>query len=609
MFLKKVNLLIPILILFFTSSCNKDYYSVGIELYDNQFSDLKSKIFPVFSYQESLDKVQTNNLSSLHLGRYNDNFFGEINSSFISQLNISSIGDFGDFSQEQENEGSLTDIRVMVEDEQITSVYLDLPFFNNTNDSDTDGVIDIYDVDPNNSLSDSDTDGLSDLEELRLGTNPLNPDTDNDGIIDSQDNETIGYNPDSQVYEIDSIFGNRNGEFDLKVFELTYYLNDLDPSNNFESLKEYFSNDDFYQEGFYGETLHDDKVKLDFNEISVFYNEDDPATEDVNELNEVNYFETPRIRVPLDTDFFQQLIINKEGSDELAKQSSFNNYFKGLIVKAENFSDNLYMLLDLSNARVVINYDYNYYNANGTDDVTDDIIERKKKTSSIPFGGVSINLYDHTGYSQQIVDEINSSKENNTSKKIYLNGSKFISKLKLFSDGNSISEDLRLFKENDILINEANLVLYIDESIHGANDIYLPKRLYLYSFNNGEPIEDYNKDQTVDFNPFSRNTNKYTFGGFLQYDSSNNPISYKFDITNHVSNIIRHDSLNIDLGLTITSDIDNVSLRKGFISPTKTVIIPESSVSFPFPVALFGSNPDVQNISKQLKLEVLYSEY
>ena len=138
MFLKKVNLLIPILILFFTSSCNKDYYSVGIELYDNQFSDLKSKIFPVFSYQESLDKVQTNNLSSLHLGIYNDNFFGKINSSFISQLNISSIGDFGDFSQEQENEGSLTDIRVMLEDEQITSVYLDLPFYNNTNDSDND---------------------------------------------------------------------------------------------------------------------------------------------------------------------------------------------------------------------------------------------------------------------------------------------------------------------------------------------------------------------------------------------------------------------------------------------------------------------------------------
>ena len=45
----------------------------------------------------------------------------------------------------------------MVEDEQITSVYLDLPFYNNTNDSDNDGVIDIYDVDPNNSLSDSDT--------------------------------------------------------------------------------------------------------------------------------------------------------------------------------------------------------------------------------------------------------------------------------------------------------------------------------------------------------------------------------------------------------------------------------------------------------------------
>ena len=609
MFSNKTFLLISTVVIVSLYSCNKDYYSVGIELYNNQFNNLKSKTFPIFSYQESFDKVQTNNLSSLHLGIYEDNFFGQISSSFISQLDISSIGNFGDFSQELEFEGSLTDIRVILEDEQITSVYLDLPFFNNTNDSDNDGVIDLYDVDPVNSSSDSDNDGLSDIEELRAGTNPLSSDTDNDGIIDSQDTETVGYNPDSKVYEIDSIFGNENGEFDLKVYELTYFLNNLDPSNNFESSKEYFSNDDFFNEGFYGEKLHDDRVKLNFDEISVFFNEDDPVTEDINELNEVNYFETPRIRVPLDKEFFQQLIIDKEGSEELAKQSSFNNYFKGLIVKSDNFSDNLYMMLDLLNARVVINYDYNYYNANGTDDVTDDFIERRDKTAVIPFGGVSINLFDHNGYSQEITDQINLSKENIDANKIYLNGSKFISKIKLFSDNNTISEDLNLFKENDLLINEANIVLYLDKAIHGTSDAYLPKRLYLYSYDNGEPIEDYNKDLSVDFSPFSRNTDKYLFGGFLQYDSSNNPVSYKFDVTNHVSNIIRYDSLNIDLGLTVTSDIDNTFSRKGYLSSSKTITIPDASVSFPFPVALFGSNPDQQNMSKRLKLEVLYTEY
>ena len=46
MFTKRVKTLLLSLPIIFVSSCNKDYYSVGIELYDNQFEDLKSKIFP-----------------------------------------------------------------------------------------------------------------------------------------------------------------------------------------------------------------------------------------------------------------------------------------------------------------------------------------------------------------------------------------------------------------------------------------------------------------------------------------------------------------------------------------------------------------------------------
>ena len=60
--LKKVLLKIYVLLFSFVfiSSCNKDFYSVGIEIFDQQFNDLKSKTFPIFSYQQSLDKVQTN---------------------------------------------------------------------------------------------------------------------------------------------------------------------------------------------------------------------------------------------------------------------------------------------------------------------------------------------------------------------------------------------------------------------------------------------------------------------------------------------------------------------------------------------------------------------
>jgi hypothetical protein len=601
----KISSSIIFLLLFI--SCNKDYYSVGIELFDEQFMDIKSKTFPIFSYQESLDRVQTNNPSSLHLGNFTDDFFGTTNAGFISQLNIQSLSNFGIYTQQQEIEGS-TDISVINEDEQLTSVYLELPFFNNTNDSDGDGVIDLYDADPSDPLSDSDNDSIDDITELRAGLNPLSNDSDNDGILDPNDSDNETYNTSSQVYEIDSVFGNREATFNLKVSQLTYFLNGLDPENNFESTKEYFSNDDFYNSGFYGETLHDSNIVLNFEEIPVLFSEDDPTT-DNDELIEINYFDTPRLRVPLDTKFFQRNFINLEGSDKLSDQSSFNNHFMGIIVKAENFSDDLYMSLDILNARIVLEYEYNAYNNNGTDDVSDDIIERKTKADAIPLGGVAYNLYDYQDYNETIINEYNSSKEKIASQKIYLNGTKFLSKLKLFTDDNSISKELEDFKSKDVMINEANIVLYLDQNLHRSNYEFLPKRLYLYSYKNGEPIEDHNKDFSINFTSTANNSNKFLFGGMLQYDSNNQPSSYKFNITNHISNIVRYDSLNIDLGLTLTSDVEDVSIRNGYSQTQSRLKLPSSSISLPFPVAIFGSNPNQSDISKKLKLEVLYTEY
>ncbi len=607
---KKWFLKFYIVLFFFLSifSCNKDFYSVGLEIFEEQFDDLKTKTFPIFSYQQSLDKVQTNNISSVQLGTFTDDFFGRTNSSFVSQLNIFSLENFGDFSQDQENEGSLLDIRVIDEDEQLTGVYLDLPFFNNTNDTDGDGVIDIYDSDPSNQESDSDNDGLTDITELRAGLNPLSSDSDNDGIIDPNDDDNSSYNNESQVYEIDSVFGNRNASFDLKVYQLTYFLSTLDPNNNFESTKEYFSNDNFYEKGFYGEVLHKDTVTLNFDEIPVLYTEDDPTT-DPDELTQVSYFETPRIRVPLDILFFQRYIINREGSDKLSNQANFNNYFNGIIVKAENFSDNLFMSLDVSNAKVVLEYDYNFYNTKGTDEISDDIIERKKKVSSIPLGGVTYNLYEHIGFNQKISDEVEASNDNIQSEKIYLNGTKFVSKLKLFSDDNSTSSELRDFKSKDVLINEANIVLHLDDDIHKSNYEFLPKRLYVYSYTDGVPIEDYNKDFSINFSPTAVNANKFLYGGILQYDSNNLPTSYKFNVTNHISNIVRYDSLNIDLGLTTTSNIEDISLKNGYFANQDRLYLPSPSITLPFPVALFGSNPTHADTSKKLQLEVIYTEY
>tara|TARA_A100001015_G_scaffold25638_1_gene28803 strand:- start:2157 stop:3983 length:1827 start_codon:yes stop_codon:yes gene_type:complete len=607
--LKKVLLKIYVLLFSFVFiiSCNKDFYSVGIEIFDQQFNDLKSKTFPIFSYQQSLEKVQTNNISSLHLGTFDNDLFGRTNSGFISQLNISTLQTFGLFSQEQEIQGS-PDIRVINENEQLTAVYLELPYFNNTNDADSDGVIDIYDADPSNPLSDSDNDGVDDITELRAGLNPLSNDSDNDGILDLNDSDNETYNASAQVYQIDSIFGNRNATFDVKVSELTYFLNDLDPKNNFESQKEYFSDDDFYDRGFYGETLHDGQITLNFEEIPVLYYEDDLSTQE-DEISQINYFDSPRLRVPLNINFFQDMIVNHEGSDQLTNQTIFNNYFKGLIIKAENFSDDLYMSLDLFNSRILFEYNYNFYNTNGTDDVSDDFIEKRQKSNSISLGGVAYNLYEYDNISESILTSLSLSKENIPSDKIYLNGTKFISKLKLFSNDNSLSSELQKFKDKDVLINEANIILHLDQEMYNSNYEFLPKRLYLYSYKDGVPIEDFNKDFSINYNPTAVNANKFLFGGLLQYDSNNKPTSYKFNITNHVSNIVRHDSLNIDIGLTTTSNVEDISLKNGYSSDNRKLKIPSPSVSLPFPVSIFGSKPNQKDLSKQLKLEVIYTEY
>lgn len=589
------------LVLLILGSCNKEYFTTGIELYDSQFLNLESISFPIYSYQKKLERVQSNNLSNVHLGQYSDESFGLIRSSFVSQLDVTNLDIFGDFSQATEDEGSDTDIRIIDEEEELTNVYLDIPFFNNSNDKDSDGVIDLFDVDPNNSSSDSDGDGISDIDELRAELNPLSSDSDGDGILDADDAENEGYDSSKRVYEIDSVYGNRDATFNLKVHELKYYLSSLDPSNNFESESEYYSDFDFYENGHAGRLLFDQTINLDFNEVPVLYFDDDPETAS-NELEEINYYETPRIRVPLDINFFQSKIIDLEGKDPLINKANFNNHLRGLIVQAENFSDDLYMILDISNAGIVLQYTYNFYNTNGTTDQSDDIVERKTKSNSIPLGGIHVNQYNNSTSNIDIDEGLTD--------KILLNGSNYISKLKLFSKNNyEITNELKAFKEKDVLINEANIILYIDKTLGSSNKETLPKRLYLYSYTNGDPIEDYNKDFSESFNEYVVNENKYVFGGLLQYDSDNKPLSYKFNITNHIANVIRYDSLNIDLGLTVTSDVNDINLKNAFLSDEQKIKLPAHSLTYPFPVILNGSNTGNLETENGLKLEILYSKY
>ena len=274
----------------------------------------------------------------------------------------------------------------------IKEVYLEIPFFSNTDDSDNDGVIDLFDADPNDPESNSDNDNLTDIVEFQLGLNPLSEDSDGDGIFDHDDNDNQNYDSENRVYEIDSIYGNRNSEFNLQVHELTYYLNNLDSNDNFESAQIYFSNRDYYDEGFIGETLFNGQIKLNFDEVRLNFTEDDLATEDIDETTLVETRLSPRLRIPLNKNFFQKNLIELEGTNFLFDDSTYQKKMRGLIIRGDNFSDNLYMLLDIQNASIKIKYEFDDYNTQGTlDDLSDDVIEKRERDLTLTLGNTRIN--------------------------------------------------------------------------------------------------------------------------------------------------------------------------------------------------------------------------
>ena len=81
-------------------------------------------------------------------------------------------------------------------------------------------------------------------------------------------------------------------------------------------------------------------------------------------------------------------------------------------------------------------------------------------------------------------------------------------------------------------------------------------------------------------------------------------------MTNHITNIIKNDSLNYDLGLTITGNIENSFPIKAKTSMEGVDIdYPLSGTLNPLGTVLVGSHPDTTSTNKKAKLELIYSSY
>ncbi len=603
-----IKLLASVILVLLISSCNQDYHPVGESLFEDQTLETMTQSFPTFTYQKKIKKVQTNGLPLMQLGRITHPVFGLAEASFTGQLTIANSPFFGNHRQQFEDEPVDSDPNLIPENETVTAVYLDIPFFTNQNDTDNDGVIDSLDADPNDPQSNSDGDELTDLIEFQLQLNPLSSDSDGDGILDHDDEDNESYQSENREYEIDSLYGNREATFNLKVYELGAFLNNLDPLNNFETTQAFYSSQDYYEDGFSRATLFDDTVSLNFEEIRINFKEDDLETLDVDETTQVETRLSPRLRVPLDISFFQENIIDKEGSSDLETNVDFQKALRGLIIRAEDFSDDLYMLLDIQNANINIVYEYDDYQTQGTlGDTTDDTIEKAEKEFSLTFNGIRINTLKNSLFDAAVQEQLTISINDNPSNRLYVQSGTFLGKIRLFGDEeqdeNELIEDLR---GESWLVNEANLIFYIDPALANTKEL-LAQRLYLFNYDTGFPLSDYISDGSV--SNFGANSDKSIFGGLLEYDDNNTPYRYKFNITDHISNIIRNDSINFDLGLVVNADIDNLGFLNAVTESEEELLYPLSATLNPLGAVLIGSHPEATLEDKKVKLELVYSSY
>ncbi|MBT8290722.1 MAG: DUF4270 domain-containing protein [Muriicola sp.] len=598
-----VPALLGTLLLIAVSSCEEDVTTIGRGVIDQNPFTSDVAVYDVFAYNKNVIAVQTNQLPIYQIGVFNDPVFGRTTASITTQVSLQGgIGNpiFGNYAQSTEDISDTDDVDATIqENERILDVVLYIPYLRNDNaDTDLDGVIDELDADPEDPDSDSDGDGLTDNEERLLGTDPLNPDTDGDGITDDEDTSTLA-NRFPVKRDLDSIYGNRDVPFNLKVQRSTYFLRDLDPNTNFLEAQEYYSSQEFAP-SFVSDVLFDGEVLIDDEQTLVFA-EDDPDTEDDESLEAPQVIE-PGIRVSLDPDFFQANILDKEGKPELISNSNFKDFFRGLHLSVTPITDDIMLLLDLRSASITITYEY--------DRIVDEELETDEREYTIslitgqtnaPISGNAVNTIISEPYPAEISDNLDTG---NNASRIYLKGGPgTYAEIALFEENNgeAIVNDI---KSRNWIINEANLVFYVDrETLDAVGGITEPLRLYMYNAETNSPVYDATSEYSIEDS---------RFGIYLDYDAllqeeNDQGIKYKIRITDHVNNLILRDSVNATLGLAISPDIRISGANSAVVDGNSDKDLPVAATLSPLGTILYGSEANVPE-DKKLKLEIFYTE-
>lgn len=505
-----------LIFLFGTISCERDLENIAVDLVDNRFFSVGDSLIEIIAYNENVDSSRTDNnqllKQPLYLFGVNQNTnFGHLKSTFISQVLLPIIAvDFG-------------------ENAVIDQVVLDIPYYA-TRDGDQDAV------DP-------------------ITGDPINDDDGNPIQVPN--------------FKLDSVYGNIDQEFNIKINELGTFLNVLDPTNP-SKIKTYYSNANFDL----NDELHSDNFITNRNDTVLYverkYLDDDPNTvDDIDTIVAEN--SNPSIKFLLNESFFKERFIDHDNPNDFATNENFKRYFRGLVIDANGQDGALINILGLD-AKMTI-----YYTNQET---VDGVVVKSKRIMNFSLGGVRTGKYVRDYSNSNVYPTLMNPNKTTGEENLYIQGaagSQVI--IDLFTD-----ENLEKLRNMNWLINEANITVYLDGD---QNEV--PQKLLLYNYE----YNSYSIDLLLN--------GPEVFGGELEYDSEGNPEKYKFRITRYITDVLDLNDPKKPSKLAIknylSTDLPSFTLQDTIVSDYNWI---------PKGVVLKGNQPKVDE--ERIKLEIFYSK-
>ncbi len=414
-------------------------------------------------------------------------------------------------------------------------------------------------------------------------------------------NELNITNTDS-VYTVDSLYGNQ--PINISVYESNYFLRDIDPDSNFEEAQNYYSDQSSLFEGFLGEEL----IAIEDYVPSV---EPYILTEKVLDTATGTYDtirtkSAPGLRAKLPNDFFKQKIIGMAGTTELLNNNNFKEYFRGLYFDTESMNtDGNLFLFNIENSRVTMHYRY-YENPLDIEGNTDPDNPQLTGTFTFSFSGINVNTFENN-IPASIQAALSNPDTINGEEHLYLKGGEgIITVVDLFGkdiDENGVADELEILREKEWLINEANLIFYVDQDNVPGGDTE-PERIIIFDIKNNTILEDYKIDITSGEEPVNA-VNVHL--GRLVRGSDDQGEYYKIRVTTHISNLINKDSTNVPLGLMVSQNVLLAGYQDTYEEQSPGIDkVPVGSVISPEGTILFGNA--TTNDEKRLKLQIFYTE-